>query len=120
MTLRANISNKARAHFVKALDLCRQMQDLHGEAYVLRDLAQMERSLGRSDEANTGLETALALLKQIGDIRGQAQMLWRLAVLQSDRQAKAAKQHYLAAAELYARLGNEKMERRARERAHKL
>jgi tetratricopeptide (TPR) repeat protein len=113
-------NDRARALYERARKLFQDMEEPHGEGYTLRDLGDMERAFGEHEAANSAYETARELFEQIGDLQGQASMSWKLGYLHRERDPVSAKQHYLASAELYQRLGNENMERKAKARAAQL
>ena len=80
----------------------------------------MERKLGREAAARAAYDEALEVFRRSKDRGGEADVRCELGVWESNRNPQLAKQHFLAAADLYASIGDTRREKRVRERADRL
>ncbi len=113
-------SHRARTLFAEVRRYRQQQQDLLGEGCILRDLGKMERALGRYEDARAAFEEARIILRQANSLRVEGEVVWQLGLLESENDRAVAREHFLAAADIYAKLDNERRMQRAIDRAHAL
>ena len=77
------------------------MGDRLGEANVLVGFGDLERTLGRNEQARAAFTEARALFKAVEDRLGEANALLGLGRLEASLSPELARQHYYQAAGLY-------------------
>ena len=83
---------RAEEYCRRTLALCDERRNVGERAAALYTLAEVHRLDGRTDEAGREAEAALQLFKAMGDRQSQARALYRLSLLEADRQDYAGAQ----------------------------
>ena len=87
---------------------------------MLLGLGELERTLGRNDQAREAYGEARTLFKAVGDRLGEANVLLGLGDLEAESYPELAKRHYYQAAHIYEAVGQMDWREIAIEKAEKL